>query len=73
MTGQPNIKIPPSAYRFGQATLVHVLVAHAPLPASTGMVHGPRGTGYPIAVVAGVGWIVGPVRMVVVMVAAAGE
>lgn len=73
MTRQPDIKIPPSAYRFGQAALVHVLVARAPLPASTGMVHGPWGTGYPIAVVAGVGRIVGPVRVVVVMVAAAGE
>lgn len=52
---------------------MHVLIARAPLPASAGMVHGPRGTGYPVTIVAGVGRIVGPVRMVVVMVAAAGE
>lgn len=61
------------AYRFGQATLVHVLVACAPLSASTGMVHGPWGAGYPVTVVAGVGWVVGSVCMVVVMVVAADE
>lgn len=60
-------------YRFGQATLMHVLVACAPLPASTGVVHGPRGAGHPVAVVAGVGRVVGAVGMVVVMVVAAGE
>lgn len=63
------------AHRFGQAALVHVLVAHAPLPASAGMVHGPRGAGHPVAVVAGVGGVVGPVAaaaaaVVVVVVAA---
>lgn len=49
---------------------MHVFVA-APLPAPTGMVHGPRGAGHPVAVVAGVGGIVGPVGVVVVMVVAA--
>lgn len=62
-----------SAYRFGQATLVHVLVACAPLPASTGMVHGPRSAGDPVTVVAGVGRVVGSVGMVVVMVVTADE
>ncbi len=52
---------------------MHVLVACAPLPASTGMVHGPRGAGHPVTVVAGVGWVVGSVSMVVVMVVAADE
>lgn len=59
------------AHRFGQAALVHVLVADAPLPASAGMVHGPRGAGHPVAVVAGVGRVVGPVATVVVVVVAA--
>ncbi len=66
---ESNLKL--SAYRFGQATLVHVLVACAPLPASTGMVHGPWGTGHPVTVVAGVGRVVGSVGMVVVVVVAA--
>lgn len=66
-------ELPARAYRFGQATLVHVLVACAPLPASTGMVHGPRGAGHPVTVVAGVGRVVGSVGMVVVMVVAADE
>lgn len=57
---------------FGQAALVHVLVADAPLPASSaGVVHGPRGAGHPVAVVAGVGRVVGPVAAVVVVVVAA--
>lgn len=62
-----------TAYRFGQATLVHVLIACTPLPASTRMVHGPRGTGHSVTVVAGVGGVVSTVGMVVVMVAAANE
>lgn len=70
---ESTLKLPPSAYRFGQATLVHVLVACAPLPASTRMVHGPRGAGHPVAVVAGVGRVVGSVGVVVVMVVAADE
>lgn len=70
---ESTIKIPPCAYWFGQATLVHVLVACAPLPASTGMVHGSWGAGYPVTVVAGMRWVVGSVRMVVVMVVAANE
>lgn len=57
-------------YRFGQATLVHVLVACAPLSASTGVVHSPGGAGHPVVVVAGMGRVVGAVRVVVVMVAA---
>lgn len=62
------------AHRFGQAALVHVLVAgSASLPASTGVVHGPRGAGHPISVMAGVGGVVGAVGMMVVMVVAAGE
>lgn len=63
----------PGAHRFGQAALVHVLVGQAPLPAPTGVVHGPRGAGHPVAVVAGVGGVVGAVGMVVVMVVAAGR
>lgn len=70
---ESSIKIPPCAHRFGQAALVHVLVAGAPLPASTRMVHGSRGTGYPVAVVAGVGRVVGSVAAVVVVVVAADE
>lgn len=50
---------------------MHVLVACAPLPASTGMVHGPGGAGHAIAVVAGVGWVVGAVGVAVVMAVAA--
>lgn len=50
---------------------MHVFVACAPLPASTGMVHGPWSAGHPIAVVAGVGWVVGSVGMVAVMMVAA--
>ena len=50
---------------------MHVLVAYAPLPASTGVVHGPRGAGHPVTVVAGVGRVVGSVGVVVVMVVAA--
>lgn len=68
-----SLWLPPSAYRFGQTTLVHVLVACAPLPASTGMVHGPRSAGDPVTVVAGVGRVVGSVGMVVVMVVSADE
>ena len=45
----------------------------ASLSASTGMVHGPRGAGHPITVVAGVGRVVGSVGVVVVMVVAADE
>lgn len=60
-------------HRFGQAALVHVLITGAPLPASTGMVHGPRGAGYPVTVVAGVGRVVGSVAAVVVVVVAADE
>ena len=61
-------------YRFGQAALVHVLVPGAPLSAAAGMVHGPRSAGDPVAVVAGVGRVVGAVgQVVVVVVAAAGE
>ena len=67
------LKSPSIAYRFGQATLMHVLVACTPLPASTGMVHGPWGTGHPVTVVAGVGWVVGSVGMMVVMVVAPDE
>lgn len=63
----------PPAYWFGQAALVHVLVAHASLPASTGVVHGPRGAGHPVAVVAGVGGVVGAVRMVMMAVTAVSE
>lgn len=64
---------PPRTYWFGQATLVHVLIACAPLPASTGMVHGPWGAGHPVTVVAGVGRVIGSVGMVVVMVVTAEE
>lgn len=73
MRDESSIKIPPCAHRFGQAALMHVLVAGAPLPASTGMVHGPRGAGYPVTVVAGVGRVVGSVAAVVVVVVAADE
>lgn len=73
VTFKSALKRPSSAYRFGQATLVHVFVARTPLPASTGMVHGPRGAGHPVTVVAGVGRVVGSVGMVVVMVVAADE
>lgn len=52
---------------------MHVFIACAPLPASTGMVHGPWGAGHPVTVVAGVGWVVGSVGMVVVMVVTAKE
>lgn len=52
---------------------MHVLVADAPLPASAGMVHGPRGAGHPVAVVAGVGRVVGPVAAAVVVVVVAAE
>lgn len=52
---------------------MHVLVAGAPLPASTGMVHSPWGTGYAVTVVAGVGRVVGSVAAVVVVVVAADE
>lgn len=45
---------------------MHVLVEHTPLSASTGVVHGPRSAGHPVAVVAGVGWVVGAVGMVMV-------
>lgn len=62
-----------SAHRFGQATLVHVLVSCTPLPAPTGVVHGPRGAGHPVAVVAGVGRVVGSVGVVVVTVVAVEE
>lgn len=69
-----TLKLPGGAHRFGQATLVHVLVACAPLPAATGMVHGPRGAGHPVVVVGGVGRVVGSVGVrVVVMVVAADE
>lgn len=61
------------AYRFRQATLVHVLKACAPLPASTGVVHGPRGAGHPVTVVARMGRIVDTVSVVVVMVVAGVE
>lgn len=50
---------------------MHVLVADAPLPAPAGVVHGPGGAGHPVAVVAGVGRVVGPVAAVVVVVVAA--
>lgn len=50
---------------------MHVLIADAPLPASAGMVHGSGGAGHPVAVVAGVGRVVGPVAAVVVVVVAA--
>lgn len=60
-------------YWFGQATLVHVIVACAPLPASTGVVDGPGGTGHTVAVVAGVGRVVASVGVVVVLVVAAEE
>lgn len=50
---------------------MHVFVACAPLPASTGMVHGPWSTGHPITVVTGVGWVIGSVGMVAVMMVAA--
>lgn len=62
-----------SAYWFGQATLVHVIVAHASLSASTGMVYGPWSTGHTIVVVAGVGWVVASVVMVTTMVVAVDE
>lgn len=52
---------------------MHVLIACAPLPASTRMVHGARGTGHSLTVVAGVGGVVSTVGMVVVMVVAANE
>lgn len=61
------------AYWFGQATLVHVLIACTPLPASTRMVHGPWSAGHSVAVVAGVGGVVSTVGMVVVMAVAANE
>lgn len=61
------------AYWFRQATLVHVLVACAPLPASTGVVHGPRGAGHPVTIVAWMGRIVDTVSVVVVMVVAGVE
>lgn len=60
-------------YWFGQATLVHVIVACAPLPASTGVVDGPGGAGHTVAVVAGVGRVVASVGMVVVLVVAVVE
>lgn len=60
-------------YWFGQATLVHVIVACAPLPASTGVVDGPGGAGHSVAVVAGVGGVVAPVGVAVVLVVAAEE
>lgn len=52
---------------------MHVIVAYASLSASTGMVYGPWGTGYTIAVVAGVGWVVASVGTVTVMVVAVNE
>lgn len=52
---------------------MHVLIACAPLSASTGMVHGPWGAGHPVTVVAGMGGVVSAVGMVVVMVTAADE
>lgn len=58
-------------YWFGQATLVHVIVASAPLPAPTGVVDGPGGAGHAVAVVAGVGGVVASVGVVVVLVVAA--
>lgn len=61
------------AYWFGQATLVHVIIACASLSASTGMVYGPWSTGHTIAVVAGMGWVVASVGMVTVMVVAVNE
>lgn len=61
------------AYWFGQATLVHVIVACASLSASTGMVYSSWGTGHTIAVVAGVGWVIASVGMVTVMVVAVNE
>lgn len=48
-----------------------VLVAGAPLPAPARVVHGPRGAGHPVAVVAGVGRVVGAVGVVVVVMVAA--
>lgn len=58
------------AYWFGQAALVHVVVASAPLPAPTGVVDGPGGAGHAIAVVAGVGWVVASVGVVMAAVVA---
>lgn len=58
-------------YWFGQATLVHVIVACAPLPASARVVDGPGGAGHTVAVVAGVGRVVASVAVVVVLVVAA--
>lgn len=58
-------------YWFGQATLVHVIVASAPLPAPTGVVDGPGGAGHAVTVVAGVGGVVASVGVVVVLVVAA--
>lgn len=68
-----SLNCPLSAYWFGQATLVHVLIAYASLPASTGVVHGPGGTGHSVTVVAGTGRVVGAVSMVMMMVMAVGE
>lgn len=65
-----QIEIVICAYRFGQATLVHVIIACASLSASTGMVNGPWSTGHTIAVVAGVGWVVASVGMVMMLVVA---
>lgn len=49
---------------------MQVLVARAPLPASTGVVHGARGAGHPVTVVAGMGRVVDAVSVVVVMAVA---
>lgn len=50
---------------------MHVLIAGAPLPASTRVVHGPGGAGHSVTVVANVGGVVSAVGVVVVMAAAA--
>lgn len=52
---------------------MNVLIACAPLPSSTGMVHGPWGTGHPVTVVAGVGRVVASVGVMVVMVVVANK
>lgn len=52
---------------------MYILIARTPLPASTGMVHGPWGAGHPVTVMAGVRGVVSAASMVVVMVVAADE
>lgn len=46
---------------------MHVLIAYASLPASTGVVHGSGGTGHSVTVVAGTGRVVGAVSVVMMM------